>query len=594
MKARLQRVLATIERLGSGPAGLRRLAVLVVVLLGSVVFQGLQVDDLWHRAFFLHDTTWAHGKRPFWAIFTFFDGDPAVMARFRDLGMVPWWVDDHVRIAFMRPLSSFTHLVDYTLWPSLPGAMHLHSLAWYVALVVVAALLFRRILPPSVSALAGLLYAVDHTHGGVVGWVANRNAIISATFGFAALLFHDRASRGEARARWMAAGCLALALLGGESGLGAAAYLTAHALTLDRRAWRDRARDLVPHAAVLAAWMAAYRVGGYGAVGSGLYLDPGRSPLRVLAKVPEFGTLLLASEWGSIGAETELVLPPAGRTALLVVAAIIVVTSFVALARRLRDRPSTRFFLLGSLLAILPCCATMPATRLLLIPGFGLLGVVAEALADFAAHGTQARGVERVARGFFAGWVGGGHLVLSTLLLGPLAWQVVLLQETLARFSRSFPPDDAVLPSQRLVAVGVPDPTFAGYIPLLRYTYGWTVPRNALGLTNGTRPSEIRRIDASAVEVTAPGGFYQWATDLLERDPEVPVPVGTRIRLSDVTIDVVHTTSKGVPDVARFTFDAPADDARYRWVTWADGKYVPFQLPPVGAIVSVAPRTPGT
>lgn len=594
MRERLRRVLATIERLGSGPAGLRRLAALVVVLLGSVLFQGLQVDDLWHRAFFLHDTHFGYGARAWWQMFAFFDGTPGPMQRFRDVGIVAWWADDKASVSFLRPLSCLTHLLDYTLWPDLPGLMHAHSLAWYVALVVVAALLFRRLLPPPVAALAGLLYAIDHNHGGVVGWIANRNAVVAAVFGLAAVFFHDRAARGEARARWLSAGCLALALAGGESAVGAGGYLLAHALTLDARPWRARLRDLAPHAAVAAGWFVAYKLGGYGATGSGIYIDPGVAPLRVLRHVPEFATLLVAAEWGSLGPELELVLSPAACAALLAVGALTVVASLVALSPRLRARPSTRFLLLGAALALLPCCATMPATRLLLLPGFGLIGVVAEAVVDFAATEGRPRGARGLATAWFAGWVGGGHLVLAPLLLGPMAWQVVLLQAVLTRFAESFPPDDAALSTQRLVVVGVPDTAFQGYISMMRQYRGWTVPRTSLGLTMGTHPSEIRRVDEASVEVTAPGGFYQWGTDFLERDPDVPLPVGTRFTLSDMTIEVTHATPAGVPDGARFTFMGSAADARYRWVQWEDGRYVPFPLPAVGASVTRAGKSPGS
>ena len=597
MRAGLRRLLATIERLGTGRAGLLRLAALVTVLLGSVAFQGFQVDDYWQRNYLLVSPRWPRVTGPWWTLFSFFDGDPARMASYREDGAVAWWADDHARLSFFRPLSCLTHLVDYRLWPTTPGLMHLHSLAWYLALVLVAALLYRRLLPPSLSALAALLYAVDHNHGGVAGWIANRNALVSAVFGLLALLFHDRASRGEARARWLAAGCLGLGLLGGEGALGAVGYLAAHALVLDARPWRERARDLAPHALVLAPWVALYRLGGYGATGSGMYLDPGRSPLRVLRNVPEYAALLVASEWGSVGPEAEILMPPAGRAALLVVAVLTVIVGLVALAPLLRARPSTRFLLLGAILSLLPGCATMPATRLLLLPGLGLMGVVAEALAELVAQTSASappRGLSRLSSLWFAIWVGCGHLVLSPLLIGPTAWQMVVFQDVITRLAGSFPPDDAALSSQRLVVVNTPDATFAGYFQILRDADRRSVARGMLALTNGTRPSELRRVSDTVVEVRAPGGFYQWATDFLVRDPEVPMPVGTEVRLSDVTIEVVHTTDAGVPDVARLTFAASVDDPRFRWAQWANGKYVAFTVPAVGNSVTVAARSPGS
>lgn len=589
------RALATLERLGAGRAGLLRLHLVVLVLLGSVVFQGLQVDDLWHRGFFRGDALWAHGKQPFWKMFSFFEGDPAAVVRFRERGLVPWWSDESVRIAFFRPLSALTHALDYTLWPASPGLMHLHSLLFYLALVTVAALVFRRLLQPTAAALAALLYAVDHNHGGVVGWVANRNALVAALFGLLALHFHDRASRGHGASRWLAAAALTLALLSGESALGAVGYLAAYALVFDERPLRQRARSLLPHVGVVLSWAVVYRLGGYGASRSGLYLDPGEAPLRVLAQVPEYAALLFAAEWGSIAPETELLLPPAGRVALRIVALLVVLGGLVALAPRLRTQRSSRFLLLGALLAVIPSCATVPATRLLLLPGFGLVGLVAEAVVDFVkAAGAASRGPVRIVRAWFALWVGGGHLVLSPLLLVPMAWQMVLVQSTLEGFAASFPPDDAALSAQRLVIVGTPDATFGGYVSVLRHEAGHTTPRGMVSLAVGTRPCEVLREREDAVVVTAPGGFLQGPTDFLERDPEVRMPVGTRFQLSDVTIDVLRVTDAGVPDVARFTFVGGAADARYRWVRWLGGRYVPFELPAVGTSVRVEAQAPGT
>jgi hypothetical protein len=595
MKARLSRALATLERLGRGRAGLLRLFALVVVLLGSVVFQGLQVDDYWHRGFFRGDALWAHGEQPFWKMFSFFEGDPAAVVRFRDLGLVPWWSDESVRISFFRPLSALTHYLDYSLWPASPALMHVHSLLWYLALVFVAALVFRRALHPTAAALAALLYAIDHNHGGVVGWVANRNALVAALFGLLALYFHDRASRGHGASRGLAALALTLGLLSGESALGAVGYLGAHALVLDERPLRERARGLLPYVAVVLAWAVVYRLGGYGASGSGLYLDPAEAPLRVLAQVPEYATLLFAAEWGSIGPETELILPPEGRLVLRLVALCVVLGALVALAPRLRTQRSSRFLLLGALFAVIPGCATVPATRLLLLPGFGLIGLVAEAVVDFVTGaGEAARGPVRLVRGWFALWVGGGHLVLSPLLLVPMAWQMVIVQSTLEGFAASFPPDDATLPSQRLVVVGSPDATFGGYVSVLRHEAGHTTPRGMVSLTVGTRPCEVLRESESAIVVTAPGGFLQGPTDFLERDPERLIPVGTRIQLSDVTIDVLRVTESKIPDVARFTFEGGAADARHRWVRWLGGKYVPFELPAIGASVRVEGQAPGS
>ena len=54
-----------------------------------------------------------------------------------------------------------------------------------------------------------------------------------------------------------------------------------------------------------------------------------------------------------------------------------------------------------------------------------------------------------------------------------------------------------------------------------------------------------------AVVVHAPGGFYQRDTELLTRDLYTPMPAGTRVEVPDVTVEVLRTTPRGVPDLAR-------------------------------------------
>lgn len=47
-------------------------------------------------------------------------------------------------------------------------------------------------------------------------------------------------------------------------------------------------------------------------------------------------------------------------------------------------------------------------------------------------------------------------------------------------------------------------------------------------------------------------GFYAFGTEILYRRPQDPMPVGTIVRLSDVSVTITHTLEDGVPDEARF------------------------------------------
>src|SRR5262249_29981021 len=134
--------------------------------------------------------------------------------------------------------------------------------------------------------------------------IANRNALIAAAFGFAALLLHDIGAQREAESKraapypYATALALALALGAGESGVATIVYLGAHALLLDRRPVGARVRSLPPAAAVTMAWAAAYRAGRFGATGAGMSPDPIRAPLAFVRGLASHPPILLASELG--------------------------------------------------------------------------------------------------------------------------------------------------------------------------------------------------------------------------------------------------------------------------------------------------------
>lgn len=186
------------------------------------------------------------------AVFASLPGDPELNRRYMDLGILPWWTVPDYRLAFSRILSAVSMWIDYRLWPDSPVLMHAHSLLWLGLMVLVAALLYRRLLDAWSAGLAALLYAFDEAHAMPTAWLANRNALIATALGLLALLAHDRWRRyGRRWGAAASAGCLALALLSGEAALGAAGYLAAYALILEDGSWSRRLGSLLPAGAVV-------------------------------------------------------------------------------------------------------------------------------------------------------------------------------------------------------------------------------------------------------------------------------------------------------------------------------------------------------
>lgn len=57
--------------------------------------------------------------------------DPQRAALARNYGLLPWWTPDSLKIGLWRPVTAFTHWLDYRLYPDSPALMHarLHPVA---------------------------------------------------------------------------------------------------------------------------------------------------------------------------------------------------------------------------------------------------------------------------------------------------------------------------------------------------------------------------------------------------------------------------------------------------------------------------------
>jgi hypothetical protein len=566
----------------AGPRVIAWATAFAALLSIPVLFQGFAADDHTLRGILLRIHPWAETAKPPLELFSFYDGDPARARWYVDNGFSPWWTDPTLRLMFFRPLSAFTHWVDFHLWPGSPAVMHALSVSWYLGLVAAAGVLYRRVLGPGwVAGFAAFLFACDHNHGLLIEWISNRNALVAGAPAVAALVLHDRARReGRALVGLLSAACLGLGLLGGEVALGAVAYLVAHALFLDEGRPRARLAGLAPHLVVLLAWLVAYRVGGFGVRGSGLYVDPAQSPLAFARVAFEHVPLLLQTELG--GFPPDILVFISDPSPLIYVAATAFL-AFVLLAFwPLRRDARARFFFVGALLATLPAVATFPAGRLMLLPSLGLLGLVALVVEGVVDRTLAWRpGPQRWAALFVAVWVGAGHLLLSPLVLEVSAQQMQMMERTVAHYGDQLS-DDPALARQRVVVVNSPDAFFVSGIIAQRITAGRVAPDKLTVLASGTRGLSIERRDARTLVVRQDGGFYHTGTELLTHSTRTPTPVGTRVALTDLTVEVTRTDAIGVPTEATFQFAKPLEDASLRWVEWRGRDFAPFALPAAG------------
>ncbi|HMJ10865.1 MAG TPA: hypothetical protein VK524_05635, partial [Polyangiaceae bacterium] len=455
----LERILAVFES-----ARARRIVLLAAVLLVlPSLFTGLSIDDYILLYYRRPDAFRGLHQGPF-NLFWFEAFDWLI-----DGFGLPWWSFEHGRGRFMRPVTSFTHSIDAWFWPNSAHWMHLHSVAWFALVIVLAQRLYRMIHVTWVAGLACVFFALEDAHGLPVGWISNRNALIGAAGGFAALICHHRfRSAGGAGFALAGAVCFGLGLLSSELAIGTAAYLFAYAVFLDTAPWRARLLSLLPYAVVLGAWAFAYSTLGYGTYGLGSYLDPLRNTAEYLAALPQRWVLLLSSQLGLVSSDFWMLVPPARRAWFWTLSLLTLVVAVWFIWPSLRAHRSSRFWACGAALSAIAGTATMPNDRLLVFVGLGALAVTAQAVHDaLVAYRSHAERPWTATRAVLAGVMVVIHLCLAALAL-PIRSLESWIPARFTEMADESVPKDPSISGRTVIATHVSASLVVGYLQVMR------------------------------------------------------------------------------------------------------------------------------
>ena len=536
-------------------------SVALAALAGALTLDvGLATDDYAHQQF-VRSHLMAGGTAAAAAVaeapWDMFDvggrGGPLDIALRVYAGILPWWTSPRLQVAFFRPLAVATHFLDGALWPDAPWLMHLHNALWYVALVILVGVYLRRAMGDGSVAraapgLAVLLYAVDEAHVEGLAWIASRNTLMAACFAVGALVAHQR-GRAEGRFGYqlIAALSLALGLASGEGAIAAWPYLIGHALFVDRGAPAARLLALAPLAAVTAAWQLLYRALGYGARGSGVYLDPSSDPVAFLAALPGRASTALQEQLAVPGWMDQRV-PAPFSAALDLATLVLLLLAVVPLWRLLAARPHARMLAFGMLGSVLPICAIPPAPRLLFLVGVGGAALLAELIVEaLQAIGTgtarrrsRSRAPAALALGLLA-----LHAIAAPLAARSRALTHADNERAVRRVAASLPRGD--LGGASLVILHT-DNSFLTQLALMRHTQsaaGRSAPSHLLGA--GVAPVRLTRRSASVVVLTPQGGYLRGLWSQIVRSPREPFTPGQRVPLSIGSATVEAVTSDGRP-----------------------------------------------
>ena len=535
-----------------------------------------------------------------WELYAFV-GRGDNIERLREYGYMPWWIYRGCKVSFWRPVASFSLWLDYRLFPNSAELQHVHSVMWFAAAVFVLTIFYRRLMGPVwAAALAGLLYMLGPSQYFPVAFIANRNSVIALFFGILCLLMHDRWRReGWVAGAILSGMFLALSLLSAEAGVATVGYLAAYAMALDGGRWPRRLLSLAPCVILTGLWRVVYSALGYATYGSGIYIDPGREPLRFAAAAIERAPMILFGQLSSVAPDIYYMFNDSGRAKILMCAAGFLGLLLIVLLPLLwRDRVA-RFWLLGTVFSVVPICATMASSRNMLFLGIGAMGLVAH-FAGVILGRENWLPKWRLWRG--AAWVFCATLLLVHVVgaAAGRAFMPKLISGLVSRFERIYRielPEGSE--NQDIVVVNAPCPLFLMVLPADNALEGQPVPRSIRNLAPAFVGLEMARVDERSILLRARRGslffceqrediimhpvYYLQEFNTIFRDVRHPLRVGDKAELRRMTAEVRRVGDDGMPTEVLFRFAVSLDDESLRWVRWdwKQGRFLPFAVPAV-------------
>ncbi len=519
-------------------------------------------------------------------LFDWAPGNAAILQPRIFHGPYPWTTNPGVRVVFFRPLSSALIALDHALFKNCVPLQHFHSMLWYGLIIFACHLLFRRSLPTAVAFLALLLFTMDESHLFAAVWLANRNALVAAVPVLFGLYAHVR-WREDGWKPGLPLSLLGYAtgLLGGETALGALAYLAAYEAFAAPGRWPRRLAAFLPATVLVLVYLAAYKALGYGASGSAFYVDPigefsvycSQLPSRLLTLA---GALL-------VGFPADLWLVHSAARAAGALAGLGGMALFAALLKAHwpqvtpQERRLLSWMLPGAALSMLPLAATLPTSRLLLVPSVGVSVLIAVVLhAWWQARKTAVLRRWRAAACWF--------LVAIHMALPAAAWPAAgtafsLLGRQTERNAFSPETDRAMAGASRYVLLVAPDILVNVYMPIMRAVVKHEpMPDGWLIVSAAPYPHRIRRTAPNRLEVEVLGGeIGNQLVDALFNNGKRSFHVGDHVDTAGAVITVLAVNGNGITRL-ELAFDRPLEDPMLRFLSARNGYLEPMMLPAVG------------
>ena len=546
--------------------------------------------------------------------------DPNGVAMAKNYGIVPWWTPDHVnvRLALWRPVTAFTHWLDYRLFPDSPMPMHAENIACFAAIVFLITIVYRKVMGMGWAAgLAALLFLLDYNTYFPVMYVANRGFMLSLLFGLSCFYEHH-----QWRSTKSTSGCvlsalfLSLSLLADEAGASTFAFILAYALVLEPGALRNRALTILPSILVIVLWRTIYILSGFGVFHLGIYIDPVNEPLSFARVVIPRALVLLGGQLTGVAPEILLTVNPLLQpkvTAFFCVLAVAALAVFLPWVRR--DKMAAFWFTV-MLLAVIPAATVVPMSKNLGFVAVGAYGLIASFVAGLIArpappsspvrdYGAINRLPEWLTYRILA-WIACVLLILIHVP-GAIAGRVVAVKATAhVLWGMNGLGDIGDWPNienENVIVVNPPSVLAFISAPFYKAYHHQPLPRTLRALVPGCTSFDVQRTDDKTLVIQSktPNIFFcdnfgpvrgAYVASACDRFllAGAKCKKGARYDLSGLTVEVLESDVSGLPSRVAFRFDTSLDSPDFHWLRfdWQTKSYQPFKIPAIGQSVTLS------
>lgn len=513
-----------------------------------------------------------------------------------DLPLDPWWKHPDFKISMWRPLTSALLRFDNHLFGHDPVGYHVHSILWYLGILVACGLIYRRILPRGVAVLALVVFGLDECHLLTVGWIANRHAMVAMLPALLGVYAHLRwREDGWRPGLYLSILGYLVALMGGETTLSIMVYAFTYEVFAAEGTWRNRLVGLLPLGVVGASYTVFYKLMGLGSVNQGYYIDPVREPLAFLLGAATNIPVLLAASLAGFTSDISYFFP--ALRPIQITVGLIALIFFVALLRAVwreleeTQRRALRWILPGAVLSLLPVAVAEPFDRMLLAPMFGGAALIAVVLAGCWQLWRRSSGPEWRRRAAAAATVLLALFHLALPAFSRLAGQRITARQwvTLSEDAGQIPVEVSPEAPKDVVLLNAPDIVIGGFFPLMHVVQGKTPFRSWDNLTLGSYELVVTRTGPRTLEVEVVGAqLFSTAPERLHN------PQGTRLLRGDTrtgkTFEVEILADNGLgPTKVAFRFDRDLEDSSLAILAWGTEGLVPAEFAADGVTLHLPP-----